>query len=87
LFLIFCFFCSFGFTCDNDLELVLRRTLGNTGVLQTRWFMPGHEKERVKRFSTGLGRFEKHNTLLPGMALYVRGVYKWCLPSGEVLMR
>jgi hypothetical protein len=49
--------------------------------------MPGHEKERVKRFSTGSGRFEKHNTLLPGMALYVRGVYKCCLPSGEVLMR
>jgi hypothetical protein len=28
--------CSIGFTCDNDLELALRRSLGNTGVLHVR---------------------------------------------------
>jgi hypothetical protein len=32
------------------------------------------EKERVGRFSTGSGRFERRNTLLPGVALYV-----WCV--------
>jgi hypothetical protein len=33
------------------------------------------------------GPLEERNTLLPGNTLYVGGVYKWCLPSGEVLMR
>jgi hypothetical protein len=42
----------------------------------TRWFALGHERERerVKRVSAGSGRFEEHNTLLPGVALYVSGV-------------
>jgi hypothetical protein len=42
---------------------------------------------RVERFSIGLGRFERHNTVLPGVALYVWCVYMWCFPNGEVLMR
>jgi hypothetical protein len=29
---------------------------------------------------------ERHNTLLPGVTLYVWYVYKWCFPNGEVLM-
>jgi hypothetical protein len=31
-------------------------------------------RERDQRISAGSGRFEEHNTLLPGMALYVSGV-------------
>jgi hypothetical protein len=31
-------------------------------------------RERYKRISAGLGRFEERNTLLPGMALFVSGV-------------
>jgi hypothetical protein len=34
------------------------------------------------RFSTGLGRFEMRNTLLPGVDLYVVG-YKGSLLYGE----
>jgi hypothetical protein len=37
-------------------------------------------RERDKRISTSSGRFEEHNTLLPGVALYVSsiigGVYR-----------
>jgi hypothetical protein len=38
------------------------------------------------RFSVGSGRFEKRNTLLPGVALSVV-CYKWRLLNGEGLMR
>jgi hypothetical protein len=45
------------------------------------------ERERVKRVLAGLGRIEERNTLLSGMSLYVRSVYKWCLPSCVALVR
>jgi hypothetical protein len=38
-----------------------------------------------RRFSTGLDRFEMHNTLLIGVDLYVVG-YKGSLRYGEKLM-
>jgi hypothetical protein len=38
-----------------------------------------------RRFSTGSGRFEMRNTLLPGVDLYVVG-YKGSLLYGERLM-
>jgi hypothetical protein len=63
--------------------------LGRTVLLiVARWFVPeARERERVGRFSTGSGRSERHNTLLPRVALYAWCVYKWCFPNGEVLMR
>jgi hypothetical protein len=49
--------------------------LGRTvSWILTRWFALGHKRERGKRISVGLGRFEERNTLLPAMALYVSGV-------------
>jgi hypothetical protein len=39
-----------------------------------------------RRFSTGLGRLERHNTLLSGEDLYVVG-YKRNLWNGEKLVR
>jgi hypothetical protein len=45
--------------------------LGRTVQLTvTQWFVLD-ARERDRRFSTGLGRLERHNTLLPGMGLYV----------------
>jgi hypothetical protein len=38
------------------------------------------------QFSTGSGRLERRNTLLPTVDLYVVG-YKWSLLDGERLMR
>jgi hypothetical protein len=38
------------------------------------------------RFSTGSGRLERRNTLLPGVNLYVVG-YKGSLRNGERLVR
>jgi hypothetical protein len=43
-------------------------------------------RKRVGRFSIGSGRFERRNILLPGVASYVWCVYKWCFPSGKVLI-
>jgi hypothetical protein len=68
--------------------LVFDRTLGDTlAVLLGRtvllivaqWFVQVHKKvrERERRFSTGSGHFERRNTLLPRVALYV-----WCVTSG-----
>jgi hypothetical protein len=65
------------------LVVLLGRTVS---LIITQWFMP-EARERVGQFSTGSGCFERHNTLLPGAALYVWCVYKWCFPNGEVLMR
>jgi hypothetical protein len=42
-------------------------------------------RERFKQVSVGSGCFEKRNTILSGEALYVSGVYRWCLPICEVL--
>jgi hypothetical protein len=39
-----------------------------------------------RQFSTGSGRLERRNTLLPGVDLYVVG-YKRGLQCGEKLMR
>jgi hypothetical protein len=41
---------------------------------------------RERQFSAGSGRFERRNTLLPGMGLYVV-CYKWRLLNGDGLMR
>jgi hypothetical protein len=46
----------------------------------------GGTRESRASFSR-FGPLEERNTLLPRMILYVGGVYKWCLTSGEVLMR
>jgi hypothetical protein len=46
----------------------------------------GSTRKRVGQFFAGSGRFEGHNTLLPGVALYALCVYKWCFPNGEVLI-
>jgi hypothetical protein len=43
-------------------------------------------RERDMQFSTGSGRLERRNTLLPGVDLYVVG-YKQDLLNGEKLMR
>jgi hypothetical protein len=43
-------------------------------------------RERDRRFSAGLGRLERRNTLLPGVDMYV-ACYKWCLLNGEKLTR
>jgi hypothetical protein len=75
-------------TPGGTLVVLLDRTVLLTVA---RWFVPRstrkREKERVERFSIGLGRFERRNTLLPGMALYAWCVYKWCFLNREVLMR
>jgi hypothetical protein len=47
LFLILGVFCSIRFTCDNDLELVLRRSLRITGVLQPSPLKESHPEIRV----------------------------------------
>jgi hypothetical protein len=39
-----------------------------------------------RQFSTGSGRLERRNTLLPGVDLYVVG-YKGSLQDGEKLVR
>jgi hypothetical protein len=39
-----------------------------------------------RQFSTGSSRLERHNTLLPGVDLYVVG-YKGSLQNGERLVR
>jgi hypothetical protein len=60
--------------------------LGRTVLLiATQWFVLDARK-RERRFSAGLGRLERHNTLLSGVDLYVVG-YKRCLLDGEKLMR
>jgi hypothetical protein len=47
-------------------------------LIIARWFVLGaRESKRDMRFSAGLGRFKRCNTLLPGVALYV-----WCVTSG-----
>jgi hypothetical protein len=69
-------------TPEGTLVVLLGRTVS---WIVTRWFAPG-TKERVNRVSAGSGRFEERNTLLPRVALYVGSVYKWCLPSCEVLI-
>jgi transcriptional regulator GlxA family with amidase domain len=53
--------------------------LGRTVLLiVARWFVLGaRERERDMQFSAGSGRFERHNTLLPRVALYV-----WSVTSG-----
>jgi hypothetical protein len=74
-------------TPGGILVVLLGRTVS---LIVARWFVPGlreKERKRVRRFSTGSVRFERRNTLLPGVALYVWCVYKWCFPDGEVLMR
>jgi hypothetical protein len=43
-------------------------------------------RERDKNFFAGTGCFERRNTLLPRMVLYVVR-YKWGLLNGEGLMR
>jgi hypothetical protein len=73
----------------GTLVVLLDRTVL---LIVARWFVPeareGEKvRERVGRFSTGSGRFEGRNTLLPRVALYAWCVYKWCFPNGEVLMR
>jgi hypothetical protein len=60
-------------------------------LIVARWFMlEAREREggreKVGRFSIGSGCFERRNTLLPGVTLYVWCVYKWCFPNEEVLM-
>jgi hypothetical protein len=42
-------------------------------------------REMDRQFSTGSGRLERHNNLLPGADLYMVG-YKWSLLNGEQLM-
>jgi hypothetical protein len=60
--------------------------LGRTVLLiVTQWFMLD-ARERDRRFSAGLGRLERRNTLLPRVDLYVVG-YKRGLLNGVKLMR
>jgi hypothetical protein len=51
------------------LEMLLGRTMLLTVA---RWFVLG-ARETVDNFSTGSGRLERRNTLLPGVDLYVVG--------------
>jgi hypothetical protein len=62
--------------------------LGRTvSLIVARWFMPeARERERVERFSAGSARFERRNTLLPGVALYAWCAYKWCFRNVQVLI-
>jgi hypothetical protein len=60
--------------------------LGRTVMLiVARWFVLG-ARERDRQFLAGSGRFERRNTLLPGIDLYVV-CYKWRLLNGEGLIR
>jgi hypothetical protein len=43
------------------------------------------ERESQAIFSR-FGPLDERKTLLLGVTLYEGGVYKWCLPNGEVLM-
>jgi hypothetical protein len=73
--------------CANCQCLVSDRTprdtlavlLGRTVLLTVaqRFVLGARERERDKQFFAGLSRFERRNTLLPGMGLYV-----WCVTSG-----
>jgi hypothetical protein len=46
--------------------------LGRTvSPIVTQWFVLRHERERDEQISTGSGRFEEHNTLLPGVAFCI----------------
>jgi hypothetical protein len=63
-------------TPGGTLVVLLGRTVS---WIVTRWFVLGHERERVERVSAGSGRFEERNTLLPGVALwevFTSGVYR-----------
>jgi hypothetical protein len=47
--------------------------LGRTVLLTVaQWFVPD-AREMYRQFSTGSGRLERRNTLLPGVDLYVVG--------------
>jgi hypothetical protein len=71
-------------TPGGTLVVLLGRTVS---WIVTRWFVPG-AREKESRASFGrFGPLEERNILLPGMILYAGDVYKWCLPSGEALMR
>jgi hypothetical protein len=71
---------------DRTPRVTVVVLLGRTMLLiVAQWSMLG-ARERDRRFSAGLGRFERCNTLLPGVDLYVV-CYKWCLLNGESLMR
>jgi hypothetical protein len=63
--------------CIPRVTLVV--LLGRTVLLiVAQWFVLGaREREREKRFSTGSGRFERRNTLLPRMSLFM-----WCVTCG-----
>jgi hypothetical protein len=62
--------------------------LGTTvSWIVTRWFVLGARERESRAIFSKFGLLEERNTLLPGMTLYEGGVYKWCLPNGEVLMR
>jgi hypothetical protein len=78
---------------DRTPRATLMVILGRTvSLIVAQWFVPGarereRERKRDRQFSSGLGRFERHNTQLPGVALYVWCVYRWCFLNGEVLIR
>jgi hypothetical protein len=69
-------------TPRDTLAVLLDRTVL---LIVARWFVLG-ARERDMQFSAGSGRFERRNTQLPGMGLYVVR-YKWRLLNGEGLMR
>jgi hypothetical protein len=60
-------------TPSDTLTVLLGRTVL---FIVARWFVLG-AREREMRFSAGSGRFERRNTLLSGVGLYV-----WCVTSG-----
>jgi hypothetical protein len=67
---------------DRTPGVTPRGAFGRTVLLIiTQWFVRD-ARETVGDFSTGLGRFEMRNTLLPGVDLYVVG-YKGSLWYGE----
>jgi hypothetical protein len=49
--------------------------------------VPGARERWSRAIFRKFGPLEDRNALLPGVNLYEGGVYKWFLPSGEVLMR
>jgi hypothetical protein len=49
--------------------------------------VPGARERESQAIFSRIGPLEEHNTLLHRVTWYEGGVYKWCLPSGEVLMR
>jgi hypothetical protein len=62
--------------------------LGRTvSWIVTRWFVPGARERESRAIFSRFWPLEEHNTLLPEVTLYEGGVYKWCLPNGEVLIR